>query len=211
MKMVQQEKSTCPACGKVTKIGQKFCISCGIKLSEVSETVTTTVAPPQLQTTENFPMKGWEVSPDRIKMYEKIMSLDPVGDPIITSKCKIDRENGFLIVSDNGFAWRIKMGMTTSMYSSGKSKWVRWHDVANIIPKKNGQILVELKIRKNGALIVDGKGKYKIKRWKLTIKPNKGESSYPWKQRLDTFNNIISEIFNRNKVDTDPPTSDSRM
>jgi len=31
-------------------------------------------------------ISGWEVSPDRIKKYEKMMSTDDVGDPIITSK-----------------------------------------------------------------------------------------------------------------------------
>ena len=106
--------------------------------------------------------EGWEVSPDRGPMYEKIMSKDPVGDPIITTKTKLDRENGFLVVSDNGFAWRIKMGMSTSMYSAGKSKWIRWHDVAGMQPKKPGVLIVELKIRKKGALILDGKGNYKI-------------------------------------------------
>ncbi|MFX1275401.1 MAG: hypothetical protein ACFFAH_02920 [Promethearchaeota archaeon] len=161
-------------------------------------------------------IEGWEVSPDRIKMFEKMMSTDAVGDPIITSKCVLDNENGFLIVSDDGFAWRIKLGMRQAgairaAMASGKSKWVRWYDVANITPKKNGQILVHLKIRKKGSIIKDKKGNYKVKKWKLTIRKNKGEQKDQWKQRLEAFNNIILEIFSRNAVEEDPPTSDSRM
>ncbi len=161
-------------------------------------------------------MEGWEVSPDRIDMYEKMQSMDAIGEPIITSKCVLDKDNGFLVVSDDGFAWRIKMGMRQAgimraAMSSGKSKWVRWHDVANITPKKNGQILVHLKIRKKGALLKDKKGNYKVKKWKLTIRKAKGEEKDSFKQRLETFNTIMLEIFSRNAVKEDPPTSDSRM
>lgn len=218
--MDQKEKFTCPACGKAMKAGAKFCTSCGVKLSEFDANIATSEAPPQPQTAaataNNKLIKGWELSPDRFDMYEKMMAMDPIGDPIITSKCVLDSENGLLIVSDDGFAWRIKMGfkqagIIRAAMSSGKSKWVRWHDVANIIPKKNSQVLVELKIRKNGSLILDKKGNCKIKRWKLTIRQNKGEPKPQWKQRLESYNNIMLEIFNRNKVETDPPTSDSRM
>ncbi len=121
-------------------------------------------------------MEGWEVSPDRKEVFEKMINMDSIGDPIITSKCVLGKENGLLIVSDNGFAWRIKnTAMRGSLISAGKSKWIRWHDVANIIPKKDGQILVEIKLRKRGSLILDKKGYYKIKKWKLTIRQNKGE------------------------------------
>jgi len=157
-------------------------------------------------------LEGWEVSPDRIAKYEKMLSSDPmIGDPLLTSKCKLDRENGLLLVSDNGFAWRIQMGFTTGFGSTGKSKWIRWHDVADIIPKKNGQILVELKIRKRGSLLLDKNDNIKIKKWKFTIKPNKGEPKAHWLQRQGSFNNMMLEIFNHNKVETDPDTSDSRM
>lgn len=155
--------------------------------------------------------KGWEVSPDRIKMYDKIMASYPIGDPIFTSKCKLNKDNGLLVVSDRGFAWRIKMGMGSSYYSAGKSKWIRWHDVANIIPTKNGQILIEIKIRKDGSLILDKYSYPKIKKWKLTIKPSKGEQKSFWLQRLQNFNQFISAIYNQNTVETDPPTSDSIM
>jgi hypothetical protein len=153
--------------------------------------------------------EGWEVSPDRIKMYEKIISSYPIGDPILTSKCKLDNENGLLVASNNGFAWRLKMGMSSSYMSAGKSKWIRWHDINNIIPKKNGQVLVEIKLRKQGSLILDKKGNYKLKKWKLTIKPSKAEEKSNWMQRLANFNNFMMSIYNQNKIDTDPPTSDS--
>ncbi len=210
--MVQQEKTTCPACGKAIKVGFNFCINCGVKLSELDvRKIPSEVSPPP-QTTPvirgTLLMEGWEVSPGRIPKYHKMMTMDPVGDPIITSKCKLNNQNGFLIVSDNGFAWRYQ---GSSMYSAGKRKWIRWHDVANIIPIKYGQVLVELKIRKYGSLILDGSGKLKIKRWKLTIRKAKGEQDAQWRQRLGTFNQIMLEIFNRNKVEIDPPTSDSRM
>ncbi len=210
-------KNGCPNCDKDLENNQKFCTYCGTQLSEGNETITSSRAPPQSQTTNQRAevrknlLEGWEVSPDRINMYEKILSTDPIGDPIITSKCVLDNENGFLIVSDNGFSWRIKMGMRSGLASSGKSKWVRWHDVANIIPKKYGQILVELKIRKKGSLLIDKKGIPKIKKWKLTIRQNKGEQKDHFRQRQPNFNQIMSEIHNKNKVDIDPPTSDSRM
>ena len=155
--------------------------------------------------------QGWEVSPDRVKMFDKIMEMYPVGDPLLTSKCKLDRDNGFLVVSDNGFAWRIKMGMSSSYMSAGKSKWIRWHDVANINPTKPGQIIVDVKTRKNGALILDKRGNIKIKRWKLTINQNKGEQKNYWRQRMENFNPFISQIFEKNRSATDPSTSDSVM
>ncbi len=157
-------------------------------------------------------MSGWEVSPDRVEKYEKIMSSDPVGDPIITSKCKLGNENGFLVASNNGFSWRIKMGMGTSMYSSGKSKWIRWHDVSRIDLKKVGIIYAYIKARdKNGNLKVDGRGDPKLKKWALKCHPNKNEDKGHYVQRRADFYNIMSDIFNQNKSDTDPPTSDSRM
>jgi len=156
-------------------------------------------------------MEGWEVSHDRIGKFEKMMAQAPIGDPIITSKCKLDKENGLLVVSDNGFAWRIQMGMGTARWSAGKNKWVRWHDVASIIPKKQGQSQVVLKIRKNGTLKLDKKGNCKTKSWKLTLNRNKDEQKPHFKLRQEAFNNILSEIYGRNRVETDPPTSDSKM
>ncbi len=156
-------------------------------------------------------MEGWELSPDRVKIYDKIMSMDPVGDPMIVTKCVLDKDRGLLVASDNGFSWRLKAGMGTPAYSRGKSKWVRWHDVANILLKKKGQVLVELKLRKKGSLILDGRGNPKIKKWKLTIRPHKDEPKTDYSQRQDYFHQILTDIYTRNRVEVDPPTSDSRI
>ena len=155
-------------------------------------------------------LKGWEVSTDRIDKYEKMMSKNPIGDPIITSKCKLDKENGLLVVSYNGFAWRIKVGPFTNAWDSKKSKWLRWHDVINVIPKKAGEIQVEITQRKNGSLNLDKKGSPKTKRWKFKIQANKGEQKAHWQQRQQSFNNIMLDIFNRNRGEGAPETSDSR-
>jgi len=156
-------------------------------------------------------MEGWEVSRDRIEKFEKMIAQAPIGDPILTSKCKLDKENGLLVVSDAGFAWRIKVGPFTNAWDSKKRKWVRWHDVANITPKQNGQAQVVLKLRKDGALKLDKKGNIKTKRWKLTINRNKDEQKPHFSIRQESFNNILLEIYDRNRVEADPPTSDSRM
>ena len=223
--MDSQEKWLCPACGKAIKVGLSFCTNCGANLSEYEGIETTSEVPPQPQTAIEAPsppqtgvnvggsslIEGWEISTDRIDKYEKMISTDPIGNPIITSKCKLDRENGLLVVSDNGFAWRIQMGFTTGFGSAGKSKWVRWHDVSNITPRKDGVILVELKIRKYGSLLLDGAGNPRKKRWKFTIQQNKEEPRPNFIQRQKDFNNIMSELYERNKGEADPPTSDSRM
>ncbi len=156
-------------------------------------------------------MEGWEVSPDVIDFYQEILTEYAIGDTIITSKCKLNNDSGLLVVSDNGFAWKIKPGGTTSFYNYGKKKWIRWHDVQNITPKKNGQVLVEIKIRKTGKLIVDKKGIPKITKWKLTIIPNKKEDKNQWKKREESFNDLLLKIYNQYKSVTDPPVSDSVM
>ncbi len=157
-------------------------------------------------------MSGWEVSPDRIEKFEKMLSSDPVGDPIITSKCKLNKDIGFIVASTNGFSWKIQGGMRTSMYSMGKSKWVRWHDVDKIDLKKEGVLLVYIKVReKNGPLKIDGKGNPKLKKWQLVLNQNKNEEKSHFRQRQAAFFGIMSDIFNPRKVDTDPPTSDSRI
>ncbi|MGB5909821.1 MAG: hypothetical protein WBH31_01370 [Promethearchaeia archaeon] len=157
-------------------------------------------------------MEGWEVSPDRVEKYEKMMGQDDVGDPIITSKCRLSKENGFLIVTDNGFAWRIQVTyMRGSMYSMGKSKWVRWHDVNNIQLQKPGVIILWVNKRKNGELIIDGKGNPKLKKWKLILQQNKNEPKPHFRQRQADFFNIFAEIYNRNRVEEIPSRSDSRI
>jgi len=150
-------------------------------------------------------MSGWEVSPDRIEKYKKIMSIDDVGDPIITSKCKLGPNNGYIVASNNGFAWRIQEG-------GGFSKWVRWHDVDRIDLKREGFILAYIKVReKNGPLKLDGKGNPKLKKLALQLRRNKYEDNGHFLQRRSDFYNILSDIFNQNKGDSDPPTSDSRI
>jgi hypothetical protein len=157
-------------------------------------------------------IEGWEVSPDRVEMLEKIVSTDPVGDPVITSKCRLDAENGLLVASNNGFAWRIKMGMNTALMSAGKSKWVRWHDVAGFIPKKPGVLIVQLKIRDKGnQLKLDKKGNPKITKWRLILNQNKNEDKNHFRQRLAGFNQVMMDLWNNNKGEMDPPTSDSRI
>ena len=161
--MVQQEKSICPECGVAPKIGQKFCTFCGAKLSEVNATEPTSGAPPPLLTTDDnyFPIKGWEVSYDRTNMYLLMMANLPIGNPIIASKCRLGGTKGFLIVSDNGFAWRFKWSILNPEHGYC-NVWIRWHDVAIIIPKKKGQVLVVIKKRKKGSLKFNRKGLYII-------------------------------------------------
>ncbi|MFX1495122.1 MAG: hypothetical protein ACFFBZ_12625 [Promethearchaeota archaeon] len=157
-------------------------------------------------------MEGWEVSPDRVEKYEKMMGQDDVGDPIITSKCRLSKENGFLVVTDNGFAWRIQVTyMRGSYMSMGKSKWVRWHDVGHIQQKKPGVIILWVNRRKKGELIIDGKGNPKQKKWLLILQQNKEEPKPHFRQRQADFFNIFSQIYERNRVETSPPMSDSRI
>lgn len=157
-------------------------------------------------------MDGWDVSSDRVEKYEKMISTDAIGDPIITSKCRLNKENGFLIASNNGFAWRIQItAMRGSMYSAGKSKWVRWHDVDRIDEKKPGVLISYIKLRKNGTLKLDGKGNPKLKKWPLILQQNKNEEKDHFRQRQAAFFGIMTDIFNQNKGDSDPPTSDSRI
>ena len=157
-------------------------------------------------------MSGWEVSPDRLEKYEKMLGSDPVGDAIITSKCRLGKDNGLLIASNTGFAWRIQTGFGTSYMSMGKSKWIRWHDVDRIDLKKEGFILTYIKVRqKDGTLKIDGKGNPKLKKWPLILNKNKNEEKGHFLQRRSAFFSIMSDIFNQNKGDTDPPTSDTRI
>jgi hypothetical protein len=156
-------------------------------------------------------LEGWEISPDRADMLEKMLSTDPVGDPVITSKCRLDADNGLIVASKNGFAWRIKMGMSSALISAGKSKWVRWHDVAGFISKKPGILIVQVKVRKNEQLIVDKNGNPKIKKWRLILNQNKNEDKGHFIQRRGVFNQLMMDMWNNNKGETDPPSSDSRI
>jgi len=161
-------------------------------------------------------MSGWEVSPDRIEKYEKMLATDDVGDPILTSKCKLKAgmsiDNGFIIVSDKGWAWRIQAGMNTPMISMGKSKWIRWHDVAKLEAKKEKAVFVYVKARaKNGPVKLDGKGNPKLKKWFLVLDKNKDEDKGHFLERRKAFFGLLNDIWTANKGDVDPPTSDSRI
>lgn len=157
-------------------------------------------------------LEGWELSPDRKEKFDKMMADDDIGEPILISKCKLGKEHGLLIVSDNGFAWRIKVGFNTPLYKSGTSKWVRWHDVSRIIPDKpsKGRIKIECFKRKNGALKMK-KGKPKTFRWRATVERNKGEDKAYFKERRKDFYRLMNEIYERNKVEQPPAASDSRI
>jgi len=142
------------------------------------------------------------------------MRTDPIGDPIMTSKCKRRDDNGFLIASNNGFAWRIQLGMSHGAYAglyAGKSRWVRWHDVHSIIRKRDGVLLIKIKKRKKGKLIVYRKGNPKLLKWQMVLKKNKREEKAHFLQRKAAFYDIMVDLFNRNKGEIDPPTSDSRI
>lgn len=145
-------------------------------------------------------MEGWEVPTNKVKMYDGLMNNVPIGDPIITSPCQRAKSgaarspvNGFLVISENGFAWRnlaVSPGILITVALDGvreatgiKDKWVRWHDVANIIPKKPGQVQVVLKARKKGAIVLNKKGNYKTKKWKLTINKHKDEKKDHFRER----------------------------
>ena len=217
--MNPQEKLICPACNKAIKVGIKFCTNCGVMLSEFNgiETIIedSASASPDTATEENKLINGWDVSPDRIKKYRKMMAQFPLVDPIITSKCRLAGDPGFLVVNDYGIAWRFQR---TFIYRGAESAtpkytrvWIRWYDVANIIPKKKGEVLVVVKRRKKGVLKLDKGGRYKLKRIKFKINRNKGEQKSHFKQRQDSYNDIMLEIFNRNRVEVDPPIGDSQL
>lgn len=157
-------------------------------------------------------LKGWELSPDRKSMYDKIVSEDDLGETLLTSKCKLGREHGLIVVSNNGFAWRLKIGFNTPMYKAGTSKFVRWHDVADIKAKSEdkGVLLIECYKRKKGTLVNKG-GKPKTFRWKATLERNKDEDKGHFVARRKDFYRLMKEIYERNKVEQPPEVSDSRM
>ena len=142
-----------------------------------------------------------------------MMSTDPVGEPIIISKCNLGNYHGLLVVSDKGFAWRFQPGAFKNFRKAGNSIWVRWHDVLGIIPDKpeKGKIKIEIVKRKKGNIIKDGRGNPKIIRWRFIVQQNKTEQYSHFVNRRKDFYRIMSEIFEKNKTDTIPITSDSRI
>lgn len=159
-----------------------------------------------------MPIKeGWEISPDRVEWYEKITGRYDVGDPFLTSKCMRGKDNGFLVVSDKGFAWRIKMGFSSSMWQSGENMWIRWHDLYEVIPKKPGIILIKVKKRnmKSKEILLNKKGDYIFKKWALKIVRNAKEEKENWLNRQQTFNDLFIKTWEEHQLAEDPAQSDT--
>ncbi|MFX1273878.1 MAG: hypothetical protein ACFFBP_02985 [Promethearchaeota archaeon] len=155
---------------------------------------------------------NWEVSSDSVERFEKMMATYPVGDPIITSKVRLDNEYGYFVAGENGISWRIKFNPMRSGYiSAGKSKWVRWHDIFNFVEKKPGVLIVELKLRKKGQLVTDKHGNIKMKKWKFVLQPHKNEPKGDYEQRKSVFGNLMKQLLEERRIDVEPPTSDSVM
>jgi len=160
---------------------------------------------------------GWEVSSDREKQFEDLMANNPIGNPIITSKCIFDGKKGFLVLGDNGFAWKVKIGVGSTLLDVGKKKWVRWYDVADILSKKKGEVEVLAYERmKTGDIKLDTgafsstKGELKTKKLKLKLMKNKKEPKDQWKEREESFHSVLMEIFSKYKVESPPAESDSK-
>ena len=156
-------------------------------------------------------MEGWEISPDRVGKVEKINSMYDVGDLIITSKCKRGNGNGFLVVSDKGFAWRIHAGFSTGVTAMGNNMWIRWHDLFDVMEKKPGIILIRVKKRnmKSKELILDKNGNYNFKKWKLVLIQNKNEPKEHYRSRKQSFYDIFMQIWEAHKTSEDPSHSDT--
>ena len=155
-------------------------------------------------------LPGWEMSPDRKAWFEKIKSIYNVGDPILTSKCKRSQDNGVLLVTDRGFAWRLKIGFRNVLLDPGRTKWwIRWHDLYEILPKKPGKIIIRVKKREKGKLLLDENGNYRLARLVLQLVRNKNEEKDHWLQRQNSFNDIFMQLHEKYRGDIDPPTSDT--
>jgi len=132
----------------------------------------------------------------------------PVGEPIIASKCDYMAEHGLIVAGKNGFAWRPKLG-------KHNRKWVRWGDVANVIPAnpKYGIIQVQMYKRdKKGNLIIK-KGNPIMtskRKMKLTARINNGEDKAYYKKRRYDFPRLMMELHEKYKPAEIPATSDSR-
>ncbi|MFW9864712.1 MAG: hypothetical protein ACFFEN_01310 [Candidatus Thorarchaeota archaeon] len=60
-----------------------------------------------------------------------------------------------------------------------------------------------------GGVLLDKKGRYRLIKWKLTLIKNKYEQGLHFRQRRALFGNIMIDLFNQNRVETEPSTSDS--
>ncbi|MGB5910230.1 MAG: hypothetical protein WBH31_03440 [Promethearchaeia archaeon] len=121
---------------------------------------------------------------------------------------------GFLIVSNKGIALGKRTtitGLSLDSLLSKSSIWVRWHDVADIIPLRPSYIQIKVKRRKEGLLLTNKRGIPKTKNLKFQIARNGKETKIHFKQRKAEFFGIMTDLFNQYKSDTNPPTSDSRF
>lgn len=163
-----------------------------------------------------MPLKpGWEVSPDREKQFQAIVETVPIGEPIITSKCKVDGDNGFLVAGKNGWAWTGKAGLmkliTGDFWSLGKKKWVRWYDVYKMGYNEKGLAVVEaVKRNKDGTVKKKKDGVPKTKAMILIADRNKDEPKDKWKERKKMFGEEFYMIFEKNKARVPPAETDSK-
>jgi hypothetical protein len=152
----------------------------------------------------------WKKRVNRI--YQELLAEDPVGDPILTTLIQFQKKvSGIIAVSDNGISWRLVDRVIAG--GSYKNKWIRWHDVARIIPEniKKGKLKLEMYKRKNGALIMNKKGEPKRFRWRFWIGRAKGEPKKLFKAKRKDYYRLMNEIFEKNKTDEIPLISDSRF
>lgn len=158
---------------------------------------------------------GWEVSPDREKMFQAIVEKVPIGEPIITTKCKVDGDNGFLVAGENGWAWTGKASLmklvTGDFWSLGKKKWVRWHDIVEIDNYAKGNVYVKaVKRNKDGTLKMNKDGRPKTTELHLRCDRNQDEPKDQFKERREKFGNALMVIWFDNKVDEYPDETDSK-
>lgn len=144
--------------------------------------------------------EGWEVSSDRIKQFDRLLII--TGDAIVTSKCKLSNDLGFLVASERGLAWMVHISGRTAfkMDRTNTWNWWAWSAITDITEENSGQILFNSKLYdKTGHPKMDKEGNQKLKRSRLTLLPNKNEEEEHFRQRQRDFANIVIEIYNRNK------------
>ena len=165
--------------------------------------------------------EGWEISPDRIKAFEKIVNTYNVGNPILTSKCLREGASGFLIVGNIGIAWKnTQSGVITAAdaligtgATVGKiSKWTSWQDVVKftmLTRRKNpdgipGSIKLEVNKRKGGVILKNKRGVPKTEVWRLFLRRNKNETKSHYEERKAEFYGILKELYHQYKTDANP-------
>jgi hypothetical protein len=124
------------------------------------------------------------------------------GDAIITSKCKLANDLGFLVASETGLAWFLHVSGRTAfkMDRTNIWNWWSWSVITDITEENSGQILFKSKLYdKKGHPKMDKEGNQKLKKSRLTLLRNKDEEEAHFRQRQLDFADILTEIYNRNK------------